>query len=226
MRLVVGDIHGCLNTLRNLLEDQLAISTTDQLYFLGDYIDRGRNSSGVLDYILGLLDKGYQIYPLRGNHEENMLRAFDEYDTDTFRFYVSKFKSLDLLDAKGNLKKKYLDFMNTLPYYIELDDFFLVHAGFDISKPRPFDDKVGMLEFRNMKYDGGIFKDKHIVFGHNPAYLNKIIEAVNEKEKLIPLDNGCVYNKPHKIYDHAQLGQLCALDLDAFELHMQKNIEK
>ena len=50
---VIGDIHGCLDELRYLIED-LPIKSGDRLIFLGDYVDRGPNSKGVLTYILQL----------------------------------------------------------------------------------------------------------------------------------------------------------------------------
>ena len=44
----------------------------DQLFLLGDYIDRGQDSKGVIDYIIEL-QKEFQVFPIRGNHEENIL---------------------------------------------------------------------------------------------------------------------------------------------------------
>ncbi|MFH2094494.1 MAG: metallophosphoesterase [Bacteroidota bacterium] len=221
-RLVISDIHGCSETFRKLVEDIIRLTPADDVWLLGDYIDRGPNSSGVLDYILSLIKKAYKIHPLRGNHEENLLKADEEYDRDTFRFYVAKFKSLDLLDETSNIKPVYHKFINTLPYYAELENFYIVHAGFDIKKPDPFKDTTGMLEIRNMIYNSAVLKNKKIIHGHNPAYYEEILTAVSEKRQIIPLDNGCIYHKPHKIYDHTRLGKLCCLDLDTFELFIQE----
>jgi hypothetical protein len=49
-RYVVGDIHGCRRTLQVMVEDGLCLGPEDVLYLLGDYIDRGSDSKGVLDY--------------------------------------------------------------------------------------------------------------------------------------------------------------------------------
>ena len=49
----IGDIHGCLDPLRRLM-DQIHPSETDEVVFMGDYVDRGPDSKGVIDYLLGL----------------------------------------------------------------------------------------------------------------------------------------------------------------------------
>src|SRR5438876_897645 len=75
---VISDIHGCLKTFRYLLEDIIHYTKSDTLYLLGDYIDRGPDSKGVIDYILSLKERGYRIYPLKGNHEQLLLDAYEE----------------------------------------------------------------------------------------------------------------------------------------------------
>ena len=69
---VIGDIHGCCNTFKKLLAE-LAIQKSDEIYCIGDYVDRGNDSKGVIDLIINLRIKGYQIHTLRGNHEQMML---------------------------------------------------------------------------------------------------------------------------------------------------------
>ena len=51
-RWVVPDIHGCLKTLKTLLETRINLTRLDLVYFLGDYIDRGPDSKGIIDYIM------------------------------------------------------------------------------------------------------------------------------------------------------------------------------
>src|SRR5688500_13625324 len=75
-RWVISDIHGCLTTLKTLVEQRISLTKADQLFLLGDYIDRGKHSAGVLDYLMGLVSEGYQIYPLLGNHEQMLLDAW------------------------------------------------------------------------------------------------------------------------------------------------------
>jgi serine/threonine protein phosphatase 1 len=64
-RIVIGDIHGCLKTLQQLLEKKVRPDTGDELYFVGDYIDRGPDSKGVLDYLIAMKDSGYKMVFIR-----------------------------------------------------------------------------------------------------------------------------------------------------------------
>ena len=225
-RFVISDIHGCFKTLKTLIETKINLKKTDYLYFLGDYIDRGPDSCSVIDYIINLKNKGYNITTLRGNHEENILNANKEYDRDAFSYYVMKMnKSPDLLDNNKNIKEKYYDFFIELPYFVELDDYFIVHAGFDFINPDPFKNYQVMLEIRNPLPDNKYLKTKKLIHGHQPTYLSVIKQLINDNSQVIPLDNGCVYTKPHKLYDYKQLGNLCCLNLDNFKLIIQNNIE-
>ena len=74
-KIAVSDIHGCLKTFKALVEEQVVLNPQDELYLLGDFIDRGPDSKGVLDYVMQLDEAGYQVHCLRGNHEDMMLQA-------------------------------------------------------------------------------------------------------------------------------------------------------
>ncbi len=224
-RLVISDIHGCSKTLTALLE-KINLSEDDTLYFLGDYIDRGPDSSGVLDIIIDLQKTYSAIFPLMGNHEYQMLQAEKEYDEKYFYFYVKQLaKSKDLLNKKRKLRKTYRKFMESLPFFIETDDFFMVHAGFDFKKKKPFKDIDGILNIRGFKYDKEKAKGKTIIIGHNPTEFHKIEKKIKKNKKIIYLDNGCIYTKPHKLYDYTKLGKLCCYNLDTRELICRKNID-
>ncbi len=69
--IAIGDIHGCVDTLDALLS-RLAPAEDDHLIFIGDYIDRGPDSKGVIDRLL-TLRQSQQCTFLRGNHEAFML---------------------------------------------------------------------------------------------------------------------------------------------------------
>ncbi|MCU0394060.1 MAG: metallophosphoesterase [Thermoflexibacter sp.] len=173
------------------------------------------------------LGNGYQIHTLRGNHEENLLQAYADYEPKLFQKFVERInKSANLLDENGNLKEKYLHFIQKLPYYIELDRFWLVHAGFNTKIDDIFSDTVSMVESRKFEYDSIKLKDKKVIHGHEVFYFKDIENALKENSNIIPLDNGCVYNKPHKVYDYEQVENLCCLNLDTYELIFQKNIEE
>lgn len=71
--LAIGDIHGCLTAFIALL-DAVSPETDDQIIFLGDYVDRGPDSRGVLDRLIDL-HAGGRVVALRGNHDAMMLEA-------------------------------------------------------------------------------------------------------------------------------------------------------
>jgi serine/threonine protein phosphatase 1 len=71
--LAIGDVHGCSGALRALL-NAVQLTDDDLIITLGDYVDRGPDSYGVIDQLLHLRRTG-RLIALRGNHEEMMLRA-------------------------------------------------------------------------------------------------------------------------------------------------------
>ena len=140
-RWVIPDIHGCLKTLKYLIENRINLSKDDSLYFLGDYIDRGKDSKGVIDYIISLQDSGYKIHCIRGNHEDYCIKAWEaDQKRFLFRSKIEKEwrknganRTLQSFDAKRprDINKFYIDWMKNTEYYIELDNCILVHAGFN-----------------------------------------------------------------------------------------------
>ena len=76
-RYAISDIHGCYQTFIDLLA-QLNLTKEDELYLLGDLIDRGPNSKGVIDHVMQMQEDGYKVTVLMGNHEYMFLQAIDE----------------------------------------------------------------------------------------------------------------------------------------------------
>lgn len=224
-RLVISDIHGCVRTFKELL-NKIGLNKSDSLYLLGDYIDRGPSSSGVLDTIIQLKDENYNLKTIMGNHEQNMLDAFREYSPLMFEGYARKLNNAgDLLDKGGKLIPVYKEFMENLDFYFELDDYWIVHAGFNTDTEDFLEDKKAMLKIRSFRYDPVLLKNKKVVHGHDVKYMKKIMSAIDNDEPIIPLDNGCIYNRPHKKYDYKKAGTLLCFDLDSKDLIQQKNID-
>jgi serine/threonine protein phosphatase 1 len=74
----IGDIHGCFDSLRELVENKIQLQKEDKLILLGDYIDRGNKSKEVVDFIIELSKNGYDVIPLMGNHEAMLLDVFED----------------------------------------------------------------------------------------------------------------------------------------------------
>jgi serine/threonine protein phosphatase 1 len=75
--LAIGDIHGHLEKLQRLM-DQVEPTPEDRVVFLGDYIDRGPNSKGVIEFLIDFQKRFPQTVFLRGNHEQMLLDAMVE----------------------------------------------------------------------------------------------------------------------------------------------------
>ncbi|WP_051203301.1 metallophosphoesterase family protein [Hugenholtzia roseola] len=226
-RFAISDIHGCARTLYALI-DKIGLTTQDQLFLLGDYINKGPDSKGVLDFILKLKQKKYQIFALRGNHEEILIQSQQkiliEKQQNTYPnypTYPNTRKLKNILDERGLLLPQYRDFFYNLDYYFEINNFLLVHAGFDFSQANPFLDKQKMLWTRYFEPDIQVVGNKRIIHGHVPEYLQFIKDDIEYGNPVICIDNGCV----HHTRKAAGLGNLVALDLDQMDIIAQENIE-
>ena len=228
-RIAIGDIHGCCKSLKGLLEKKIRITKKDQIIFIGDYIDRGPDSKGVLDYLLALKEEGYKLVFIRGNHEEMLIESFSS--QTYFQPWMNNgggatLKSFGIsqdeyLAPGGNkIPEVYMDFLSSTTYYIELEKCFVVHAGFNFHDRRPFDDLDAMIWSRNFDYDRGLAKGKKVIHGHTPTTLESIRATLFDPESsLINIDAGCVYT------DHAGMGNLLGLNLDNMQLFVQSNVE-
>jgi serine/threonine protein phosphatase 1 len=136
MRLVIGDIHGCLTALDTMLE-LVSPSRVDLVVTLGDYVDRGPDSKGVIERLLGLQETHHLVH-LMGNHEIQMIRAL-ETRQDRERFLSGLCGGRDTLNSYGggfeDVPEAHWEFMRSAALYHELADFILVHAGVEAQLP-------------------------------------------------------------------------------------------
>ncbi|MBK8806502.1 MAG: serine/threonine protein phosphatase [Bacteroidales bacterium] len=216
-RYVIGDIHGCGKTFDALIST-IGLTTDDQLFILGDMINRGKRSKKVIKQILKLQDAGFQIHAVRGNHEQQFIKYVTEMPPYFYKFYLKSMDMDDFLDNAGNVKEKYLNYLMKLPYYFELDSFFLVHAGFN--PKNPLNDTAAMISTRETNVDLRYLNGKTLIHAHTPIDINSIMDMIKFRHQRINLDNGCVlHNKqPEK-------GNLVCLNIDTYDLHVQKNID-
>ncbi len=130
MRLfAIGDIHGCADALRRL-DRELAFTASDTVVTLGDYVDRGPNSRGVIEFLLELSSR-CRLIPLRGNHEIMMLRARDDRAAISQWLSSGGDSTLDSYRASAftDIPDAHWDFLlSTVPFHETADDFF-VHAN-------------------------------------------------------------------------------------------------
>jgi len=218
---VITDIHGCLKTSKALLT-KIEFEPTDELYLLGDYIDRGPNSKGVIDHIWHLQNAGYTVNCLKGNHEAI---CYDQATNPDSRYNWLPQGGKECLQSFGvssaqNIPQLYLNWMNDLPHYFEVGNYILVHAGFKFDMPNPLEEQHSMLWARYWydKINWQWLGDRIIVHGHTPIELNNILSLQKNvaENQYLNLDNGCVYLNLKK-----GLGHLVALELGSNELTTQ-----
>lgn len=179
---VIGDIHGCLDPLRRLMT-QLCLSETDEVIFLGDYIDRGPDSRGVIDYLLTL--RGRYTF-LMGNHERMFLDFLQGNDRTLF-LYNGGTATLESYGGLSRIPAAHLAFMDRLRLYYETPDFFFVHAGIRPETPLHEQDERDLLWIREEFYGYSGRFPKTVVFGHTP------MREVLMDEDRIGIDTACVY---------------------------------
>ncbi|MCP4439788.1 MAG: serine/threonine protein phosphatase [Aureispira sp.] len=221
--LAISDIHGCFNTFKRLLK-QVDLQKTDQLYLLGDYVDRGPHSKEVLDYIIYLQGQGYTLRCLRGNHEQMMLNALvDEEKERAWRMNggTATLTSFGAFMPK-DIPARYYKFIHSLEYFFETEDYLFVHAGFNMREEDPFEDKHAMIWIRKWEklFDADRLGHKTVVHGHTPQTTTEIkdrFEILNQKS-VLTIDNGCGYSFKGG-------GQLCAVDLTNEQLYFEPNID-
>ncbi len=216
-RFAISDIHGCAKTFQLLLEDKINVQPDDEVFLLGDYVDRGPNPKGVIDLIQTYRKKSYRLHCLAGNHEDMLLQALNNGDSHSLWEHVNGGDAtLDSFDARSanEIPENYLNFIRNLGYYITLNDYLLVHAGFNFDAPDPFNDLRAMLWIRGFKTDPGVTSGRKIVHGHTPRPLEAIQKDVTNGLDALNIDNGCAYPK------QGMMG-LIALDLDDLKLIRQ-----
>ena len=230
-RWIIPDIHGCAKTLKALAESMLRITQEDELFFLGDYIDRGPRSKEVIDYLWDLQAKGYHLHCLKGNHEDYCVQTWEaDQHFHLFKPQIQRdwekvgaaetFKSFGVKHPR-EIPKDYIDWIKNLEYYYELEDFILVHAGMNFKIKNPFEDTHSMIWVRNFKVDFEKTNGRRIIHGHIPvghSFIDNVIH--NQKNHdFIALDNGVFYT------DKTDMGNLMAFNPDTNELFAMTNLD-
>ena len=190
----IGDVHGRLDLLEPLVRqiaDDVLVRRPEKrpmLVFVGDYIDRGQHSKGVIDYIIALRDQGgFEVRTLKGNHEEAMINFLGdatagaewvEYGgAQTLASYgvtPPKLNS-DAADWErtreefGRLTPQaHLDFLSRLELILVVGDYAFVHAGLRPGVTIQDQDEHDLMWIRDVFLNERRPFEKVIVHGHTP----------------------------------------------------------
>ena len=190
---------------------------------LGDYVNKGPDSRGVLDYLMQLPGHGYRVQCLRGNHDQELLDAARGRSAVLWASATDRRLTLQSfgVDASADVPEPYLRWIDELPYYLDVPGFTLVHAGFDFRLPAAEmrADPTTMMNIKKFVFDASRLEGRRLLHGHVPTPTAAVEKAVREKAGCIGLDTGCVYRH------NPRLRHLAALELDSFTLILQPNIE-
>ncbi|WP_075591257.1 metallophosphoesterase family protein [Labilibacter marinus] len=205
----IGDIHGCFDSLLELVENQIQLDKNDKLVLLGDYIDRGNKSKEVIDYIIDLQEKDFDIISLIGNHEMLLLETLEDEKNKSKWIQNGAAETLKSFEIKSikEISQKYLDFFKSLQNYYSFEEFLFVHAGFNDKVVNPFQDTYSMIWKSQATYSNPLLSDKIIVHGHRPITIKHCKKQLDENAQVINIDTGCVYK------EKVGYGKLTAIEL-------------
>lgn len=204
----IGDVHGRNDLLQSLL-DQIARDDTargaaeTQIIFLGDLVDRGDDSAGVIETAMALKTSGRSIRFLLGNHEEVFLKACRKRDLKTVRFFLkiggdatlqsypiprSEYLTLTLQELADRLPslipEAHLAFLETFEDQIIIGDYAFVHAGIRPGVPLSEQKRNDMRWIREEFTDHRGDLEKVVVYGHT------IYTEIEERGSRIGIDTG------------------------------------
>lgn len=211
-RIFIGDVHGHYDGLVYLLE-KFAPTSEDQVYLVGDLIDRGSQSAQVVDLVR------HNAYPcVLGNHEQLLLRAFanQKMNGPALQNWLCSGGQATLASYNGNidLLTEHVSWFRSLPIYIDLDDVWLVHAGVNpaLAVSEQTAEECCWVRHVFHREPTPYFEDKLIITGHTitftfpdivpgqivagPGWLDIDTGAYHPKSGWLTgldIDNGLVY---------------------------------
>lgn len=208
----VGDIHGRLDLLEAIL-DRIEVDTRASghvarrtLVFLGDYVDRGPDSRGVVDRVISGLPQGFDTHFLKGNHEAILLNFLDDawsldnwlvnggeatmlsYGVDTGQLARLRAPSEAWRQAfAAVLPEAHLRFLKSLKLSVSFGDYLFVHAGVRPGVPLGAQSEADLIWIRAPFLDHAGPFDKIVVHGHTPT------KQPVARPNRIGIDTGAVF---------------------------------
>lgn len=190
----VGDIHGSLSKLQQLIArcEQHAAGRPMTFVFLGDYVDRGPDSAGVIRTVIELQSSlGDRVIALKGNHEAIALGVIDgtlpadywfaQGGTATLRSYG--------VQSASDLPRDHVEWLRSLRLIYDDGRRFFVHAGIDPNKPLDAQDERDLLWIREPFLRDRRDYGRLVVHGHTPLPTDR----PDLRGNRLNLDTGAVF---------------------------------
>jgi serine/threonine protein phosphatase 1 len=210
-RICIGDVHGHYDTLMALL-DFVAPDADDQVYFLGDLIDRGPKSAEIIEFI-----RKSPFQSLMGNHEMMMLEAIavdGSVHEDTFVAWYHSGGANTLQSYNHRIPYEHLQWLRERPTHLDLGDIWLVHAGISPHLPlaQQGADQFCWVRGEFHSISQPYFTDKLVIVGHTITFTFPGVQPgqVVKGAGWLDIDTG-VY--------HTKSGWLTAFDIDRQEVY-------
>lgn len=206
----IGDVHGCLSHLESMhlrIQRDLAENPPAdwRVVHVGDYVDRGANSRGVIDFLIRLQAHDRRHICLMGNHDQmfstsvqgrgQRIATWMEQGGDaTLQSYGMSRDNLERAIIDGRkledaFPNHHLKFLDGLGHYVHYGDYFFTHAGIDPEFPLDDQDPEDLMwirgRFLNDERDHGAV----IVHGHTP------VKTVEVRPNRIGIDTGAVFGR-------------------------------
>lgn len=246
MHYVIGDVHGCLKELQQIISKIEAKDDDARYIFVGDFIDRGSESYKVLKWMMEHITEDGKYQSVRGNHEQLVIEWYEKWlrwyedggvksnnpmpeTTYDFSEYIKKNGALyiDRLDAITG-------FFQKLPTRKELEingkKYCIVHA-WDWNDKNLSEESRSYMNIWNRDFQatGNFENDTIIVHGHTPTFLyayrayDKTIPGmIGYRRNSINLDGGCCFKNDYYYYPC----MLCAICLETMEEIYNTSIEE
>jgi serine/threonine protein phosphatase 1 len=224
-RVVIGDIHGCFDELRELL-DLVGLAEDDEVNPIGDIVDRGPKSPQVVEFFM----RRKKSLVVKGNHERKhegfstgLIRPvhFGPNQRGTVRQFAIQYpRQVSVSYAEA------IEYFKTLPLYIDLPEALLVHAGVMYGTPLAEQNwrilgGVGFRTENKLNKSTGLFNwcdsyprdAKPVIFGH--LGIGKAPWSLPRRDNIWPIDTGC-----------ASGGFLTAVTLPDFKVYAVRSRQK
>jgi len=215
----IGDIHGSLPKLRRLIAqcEQHADGRPMTLVLLGDYIDRGPQSAGVVQYVIDLQSRrAGRVIALKGNHEAMVLEVVDGTTPEELWLWQGGAETLMSyrVAAAGQLPRRDLDWMRSLPLSYDDGRRFFVHAGIDPEKPFDAQDANDLVWIREPFLSDDRDYGRLIVHGHTPLTTG----APDLRSNRLNIDTGAVFGGPltAAVFSDQQVPPIAFLQADSW----------
>lgn len=178
--MIIGDVHGCLDELKEIIKKK---PDRDEYYIVGDLVNKGPSTRGVVQYCME-----NNIKCIMGNHDYHMVTSLKENPESKYKDY--------------QLSKEEISFLENLPSYRRIPEYnlLLVHAGIVPNVELDQQNKTDMYYMRDITEDGKASysaKDRpwakyyrgseFIIFGHDAK------RGLQKYDHALGLDTGCCY---------------------------------